>query len=103
MAFDCSKNKANVSVSTAVKITWDERSNAYKATGKYIGERFGYGREYVAKIKTSNVGISNEHLSPCDYPEEGFIWDNDWYEGGEVELLDVVAIEDIDVPPLKNL
>ena len=84
-------------------ITWDnETSNAYDAVAQYIGEHFGWHRDYIARIKTSNLGTSNEYLAPVDCYGEDFEFENDWYEGGEVELLGVIAVEDVYVPPLKE-
>lgn len=84
-------------------ITWDnKKSNAYDAVAQYIGERFGWHRDYIARIKTSNLGTSNEYLSPFAWDEEDFEFENDWYEGGEVELLGVIAVEDVVVPPLEE-
>ena len=84
-------------------ITWDnETSNAYDAVAQYIGEHFGWHRDYIARIKTSNLGTSNEYLTPIDCFEENFEFEYDWYEGGEVELLGVIAVEDVYVPPLEE-
>lgn len=86
-----------------MKITWDrENSDPYTAVGNYIGEHFGWYNSYIARIKTSTLGESNEYVTPIDYLSGGFEWENDWWEGGEVELLGVISVEDIEVPPLKK-
>jgi len=54
--------------------------------------------ERVVRIKTTILGESNELLLLDDLD---YYWENDWYEGGEVELLGFIDVDDIDVPLLN--
>ena len=51
--------------------------------------------ERLVRIKTTVLGESNELLL-IDHGD--YFWPNDWYEGGEVELLGFVDLDDIEVP-----
>ena len=53
----------------------------------------------IVRIKTTVLGESNEYLGVDD---NGYYWNNDWYEGGEVELLGYIDVCDIDVPMMEN-
>ena len=59
----------------------------------------GYERMFsrIVKIKTTVLGESNELLLVDDFD---YVWENDWYEGGEVELLGWIDIDDVAVPLL---
>ena len=52
----------------------------------------------IVRIKTGDT-ITNEYLG-FDGGEGEYFFIDDWYEGGDVELLGFVNIEDIDVPAL---
>lgn len=49
----------------------------------------------IVRIRTTNLGESNELLLVEDYD---YIWQTDWYEGGEVELLGFIDLDDVAVP-----
>lgn len=51
--------------------------------------------ERLVRIRTTVLGESNEYLGVND---TDYYWNNDWYEGGDVEMLGFVDIEDIDIP-----
>lgn len=55
-------------------------------------ERMAYR---IVRIKTTVLGESNELLLVEDFD---YVWENDWYEGGEVELLGWIDIDDVAVP-----
>ena len=52
----------------------------------------------IVRLRTTVLGESNEYLGVDD---GGYYWENDWYEGGEVELLGFVDVDDIQVPLLS--
>lgn len=52
--------------------------------------------DYIVRIKTSVLGTSNELMIYTGNDVYEFV--NDWYEGGTVELLGVIAVEDVNVP-----
>lgn len=51
----------------------------------------------IVRIKTTILGESNEILCVND---DGYYFLNDWYEGGEVELLGFVDVENIVIPQM---
>lgn len=53
----------------------------------------------IVRIRTTTLGESNEYLGVSN---GNYYWENDWYEGGEVELLGFIDVEDIEVPPLSR-
>ena len=55
--------------------------------------------ERIVRIKTSILGESNELLLIDNYD---YIWENDWYEGGDVELLGFIDVDDVKMPLLKD-
>ena len=57
--------------------------------------------QFIVRIKTTILGESNELLLYDNNNE--YYFDSDWYEGGEVELLWFVDIEDIDMEKTKRL
>ena len=75
--------------------------NAYDAVCDVIREMTrnadGYEvmTERIVRIRTTVLGESNELLL-CD--EFDYYWETDWYEGGEVELLGFIDLDDVDVP-----
>ena len=54
----------------------------------------------IVKIKTTVLGVSNELLL-VDGEKMDYYWQNDWYEGGEVELLGFINVDDVEVPNLN--
>lgn len=82
MKIDISKTDPYTAVADEIrKIT---KKNGYE----YMAER-------IVRIRTTVLGESNEYLGV----ENGeYYWENDWYEGGEVELLGFIDVDDIDVP-----
>ena len=57
-----------------------------------------YYTDRIVRIRTTISGESNEYLGVND---SGYYWEGDWYEGGEVELLGFIDVEDIKVPLLE--
>lgn len=53
----------------------------------------------IVRIKTTVLGVSNELLL---VENNDYVWQTDWYEGGEVELLGVIDVDDVEVPPLPD-
>ena len=73
-----------------MKITWDkEAGSPYEAVGQIItdwAERNFYDT-FIVWLETSTLGKSVELLE-FDLNSDGLlVWDNDWYEGGDVELI----------------
>ena len=58
-----------------------------------------YMFERIVRLKTTVLGESKELLLIDDGE---YCFENDWYEGGEVELLGFIDIDDVDVPLLKQ-
>lgn len=86
-----------------MKITWDDqKSDAYTAVGNIIEEwaKTNYYGEFIVHLRTSNLGESNE-LFLFEKPGK-YIWESDWYEGGEVELLGFIPVDYVKVPPLRE-
>ena len=54
----------------------------------------------IVKIKTTVLGVSNELLL-VDGEKMDYYWQTDWYEGGEVELLGFIDVDDVKVPELS--
>ena len=50
--------------------------------------------ERIVRIKTTVLGESNELLRINDFD---YYWENDWYEGGDVELIGFIDIDDVEV------
>ena len=55
--------------------------------------------EYIVNIKTSILGNTKELLI---FDGFNYCWLNDWYEGGEVELLGFIDIDSVRVPLLEE-
>ena len=83
MVIDTSKNPYTAVVDVIRELT---KKNGYECMS-----------ERIVRIKTTVLGESNELLLIDDFD---YIWENDWYEGGEVELLGWIDIDDVDVPLL---
>lgn len=59
----------------------------------------GIFADKIVRIRTTVLGESNE-LMLADIDTGGYLWENDWYEGGDVELLGFIDLDDLIVPPL---
>ena len=55
--------------------------------------------ERIVRIKTTILGESNELLL-IDNNE--YYWGNDWYEGGQVELLGFIDVDEVRVPRFSD-
>lgn len=78
----------------------DKKDDPYKAVIDVIREMTkedGYEcmAERVVRIKTTVLGESNELLLIDD---NEYYWETDWYEGGQVELLGFIDIDNVKVP-----
>ena len=51
--------------------------------------------ERIVRLKTTVLGESNELLLIDD---GDYYWENDWYEGGQVELIGFIDVDDVEVP-----
>ena len=83
MVIDTSKNPYTAVVDVIRELT---KKNGYECMS-----------ERIVRIKTTVLGESNELLLIDNFD---YIWENDWYEGGEVELLGWIDIDDVEVPLL---
>lgn len=65
-------------------------------------DKYGYEDmpDRLVRIKTSVLGEDNVLLTS---DSDNCYWDTDWYEGGDVELLGFINIDDIPVPTLEQL
>lgn len=54
----------------------------------------------IVRIRTTTLGESNELLI-FDGEDADYYWQSDWYEGGEVELLGFIDVDDVEVPKLN--
>ena len=50
--------------------------------------------ERIVRLKTTVLGESNELLLIDD---GDYYWENDWYEGGQVELIGFIDVDDVEV------
>ena len=76
--------------------------NPYQAminTIRVLTKENGYEcmSDRIVRIRTTVLGESNEYLG---INNGEYYWENDWYEGGEVELLGFINVDDITVPCL---
>ena len=53
----------------------------------------------IVRIKTTVLGESNELLLIDNHE---YYWQNDWYEGGQVELLGFIDVDDVRVPRFSD-
>lgn len=51
--------------------------------------------ERIVRLKTTVLGENNELLLIDD---GDYYWENDWYEGGQVELIGFIDVDDVEVP-----
>lgn len=76
------------------------KKNPYDAVADYVVEH-GLAEQhsgaYAVRIKTSVLGESVELLydDGPDWMTPVWTWQNDWYEGGDVELIGFIPIDDI--------
>ena len=54
----------------------------------------------IVRVKTTVLGESNELLLIDENMD--YYWENDWYEGGEVELLGFVNVDEVEVKNIKK-
>ena len=74
------------------------KKSPYEAVIDKIHELTGNSMfEYLVRLKTTILGESNELLM---IDKDEHCWEHDWYEGGEVELLGFIDIEEINVPKM---
>lgn len=57
---------------------------------------------YIVCIKTTTLSFPTNELMLWDCETDDYYFDNDWYEGGEVELLGFIELEDVNVPIIDN-
>lgn len=82
-----------------------KNGNAYKTVidiieRDIIARNAPFG-EYLVSLWTGVLGHTNQILSYyCDAAT--WVWENDWYKGGEVKLLGYVNIDDIDLNEIKE-
>ena len=55
--------------------------------------------ERIVRIRTTTLGESNELLLIDD---GDYCWESDWWEGGDVELLGFIDVDDVKVPLLES-
>ena len=80
----------------------DKGDNPYKAVVDVIREltkEKGYECMFdrIVRIRTTILGESNELLL---VDNDDYVFVTDWYEGGEVELLGFINVDDVEVPPI---
>lgn len=79
-----------------MKIDISKYSNPYDAVTDKIFEIAGYMTNYIVRVRTTNLGDATVLLyEDSDYD---MVYDTDWYEGGDVELLGFIPVEDVVVP-----
>lgn len=61
---------------------------------KKMVEHYKYYADVLVELRTSNLGETIEYLKFYgDKP--GWVWDRDWYEGGDVELISFIPLDEI--------
>lgn len=75
----------------------------YTAVAEIVFEKMGNSQEKfpfldncIVRIRTTNLGTSNEFLM-LGQGGSDWEWLNDWYEGGEVEILGCVRLSELDI------
>lgn len=86
-----------------MKIDISEK-NAYQAVIDKVLELANNDYDdFVVHLKTSVLGKSNELLLSNDFGSgASYTFLNDWYEGGDVELLGFSTISALNIPDLKE-
>ena len=72
-------------------------ADPYKEIGYYILSEAGWKDDaFIVKIKTK-FGVHNElfYDDGPDWNTHDWVWQHDWYEGGEVELLGFAPVNEI--------
>lgn len=70
--------------------------DAYDAVVEEIYKRIDCLQNLVVRVKTTNFGEQTVLLyENSDYH---YVFDTDWYEGGDVELLGFLPIPEVEVP-----
>ena len=82
----------------------DKKNDPYKAVIDVIREMTKENGcecmfDRIVRIKTTTLGESNELLL---IDNGDYYWENDWYEGGQVELLGFIDIDDVRVPRFSD-
>lgn len=74
----------------------------YETIREMTRDKYGYEDmpDRLVRIKTSVLGEDNVLLTS---DPDNYYWSTDWYEGGDVELLGFINIDDIPVPTLEQL
>lgn len=80
----------------------DKGDNPYRAVIDVIREltkENGYECMFdrIVRIRTTILGESNELLL---VDNDDYVFETDWYEGGEVELLGFINVDDVEVPSI---
>ena len=74
--------------------------DTYKAVIDEIIRREGYtGEDYIVRLNGGYTGVQNVVMTGDGMG--GYCFDTDWYEGGEVELLGYIKLDDVKVTDLK--
>jgi hypothetical protein len=84
----------------AVKVPIKEGDSAYDALAEAMVCIAGMGHfsdTYILDIRTSVLGEDRVIMRPGD---GWWTFDDDWYEGGELELLGYINLKNIDIPRL---
>jgi len=65
---------------------WCEKNNRYE--------------DFIVRIRTTVLGEETTLLlfNSFEEGEDLFEWEDDWYEGGEVELLGFMPLEEVEIP-----
>lgn len=81
-----------------MKIDISNGRSPYDAVIEEIYKRTDYLQNLVVRVKTTNLGEQTVLLyKDSDYYHH-YMFDTDWYEGGDVELLGFLPIPDVEVP-----
>ena len=76
------------------------KGDAYQAVIDEIIRREGYtGEDYIVRLNGEYTGVQNVVMAGDG--EGGYCFDTDWYEGGDVELLGYIKLDDVKVMDLK--
>lgn len=51
--------------------------------------------DYIVWVWTENLGLDTVIL---EFDGDGFVWQTDWYEGGECKLLGICPIGSLEIP-----
>lgn len=77
----------------------DTNGNPYNSVIEAIVKRTeSFTDTYVVKLRTTVLGENIVLMIPNGYGWYEF--DTDWYEGGEIELLGYISLQDIAIPQI---